>query len=104
KTLLAFCVHYTRGAWPWIGLDALLVAAIAVTEVWLFGFLGSIVDWLSSHDRATFLAEEGWKLAGMAVLVMVVLPGIVWLQSLVHTQTLMGNYPMRIRWQVHRYL
>ncbi len=26
------------------------------------------------------------------------------LQSLFHQQTLMGNYPMRIRWDVHRYL
>ena len=26
------------------------------------------------------------------------------LHSLINQQTLMGNYPMRIRWQVHRYL
>ncbi|TIP42598.1 MAG: ABC transporter ATP-binding protein, partial [Mesorhizobium sp.] len=28
----------------------------------------------------------------------------VWLRSLINQQTTMGNYPMRIRWQVHRYL
>jgi len=104
KTLVAFCVHYTRGAWPYIILDAVLVTAIAFTEVWMFGFLGRIVDWLSAQNRETFLQTEIWKLAGMAFVVLFALPGTVWLHSLLNQQTLMGNYPMRIRWQVHRYL
>jgi len=104
KTLVAFCVHYTRGAWPYIILDAILVAAIAFAEVWMFGFLGRIVDWLSAQNRETFLQTESWKLAGMAFIVLFALPGTVWVHSLLNQQTLMGNYPMRIRWQVHRYL
>ncbi len=104
KTLIAFCMHYTRGAWRFIAADAVLVAAIAIAEVWMFGFLGSIVDWLAAQDRDSFLATEGRKLAAMAFIVLVLLPATVCLQSLVHSQTLMGNYPMRIRWQVHRYL
>ncbi|MDX8526815.1 ABC transporter ATP-binding protein [Mesorhizobium sp. MSK_1335] len=104
KTLVAFCVHYTRGAWPYILMDAVLVAAIAIAEVWMFGFMGRIVDWLSAQNRETFLQTESWKLAGMAFVVLFALPGTVWLHSLLNQQTLMGNYPMRIRWQVHRYL
>ena len=104
KTLLAFCIHYTRGVWPYIAIDAVLIAAIAVAEVWMFGFLGHIVDWLSAQNRETFLQTEKWKLAGMAFVVLFVLPGTVWFHSLLNQQTVMGNYPMRIRWQVHRYL
>ncbi|WP_421916638.1 ABC transporter ATP-binding protein [Mesorhizobium sp.] len=104
KTLVAFCVFYTRGAWPFILIDAVLVAAIAIAEVWMFGFLGSIVDWLSAQDRETFLQTEAWRLALMAFVVLFALPGTVWLHSMLNQQTLMGNYPMRIRWQVHRYL
>ena len=104
KTLVAFCLHYTKGAWLYITVAAILTALIAITEVWMFGFLGNIVDWLSAQSRETFLQNEGWKLAGMAFIVIVGLPLIVVLQSLVNQQTLMGNYPMRIRWQVHRYL
>jgi ATP-binding cassette subfamily B multidrug efflux pump len=104
RTLVGFCLHYTRGAWPYIIVNAVLVAIIALTEVWMFSFLGSIVDWLAAQRRETFLATEGWKLAGMAFIVLIALPGTVLLQSLVQTQTLLGNYPMRIRWQVHRYL
>ncbi len=104
KTLVAFCLHYTKGSWPFIVSAAVLMSAIALAEVWLFSFLGSIVDWLSAQSRETFLQTEGWKLAGMAFVILVVLPGTVFLHSLIAQQTLMGNYPMRIRWQVHRYL
>ncbi|MGB3834299.1 MAG: ABC transporter ATP-binding protein [Mesorhizobium sp.] len=104
KTLVGFCMHYTRGVWPYLAVDAVLIAAIAVAEVWMFGFLGHIVDWLSAQNRETFLQTEWRKLAGMAFVVLVALPGTVWFHSLVNQQTVMGNYPMRIRWQVHRYL
>ena len=104
KTLVAFCLHYTRGAWPYIAGTGLLISAIAIAEVWMFGFLGTIVDWLSVQNRETFLQTEGWKLAAMAFVVVVLLPSMAFVQSLFHQQTLMGNYPMRIRWDVHRYL
>ncbi|MHB2264090.1 ABC transporter ATP-binding protein [Aliihoeflea sp. PC F10.4] len=104
KTLFAFCLHFTKGAWPYLIPAAILMAGIAITEVWMFSFLGNIVDWLSAQDRETFLADEGWRLAGMASIVLLGLPIMVWLHSLLQQQTLFGNYPMRIRWQVHRYL
>ncbi|TKT77350.1 ABC transporter ATP-binding protein [Aquamicrobium sp. LC103] len=104
RTLVAFCLHYTKGSWPYLVPSAILMALIAITEVWMFSFLGSIVDWLGEMDRATFLAEEGYRLFGMGAVVLFALPAMVWLHSLINQQTLMGNYPMRIRWQVHRYL
>ncbi|MGN6145618.1 MAG: ABC transporter ATP-binding protein [Mesorhizobium sp.] len=104
RTLLAFCWHFTKPAWPFVLLAAVLMALIAIMEVWMFGFLGHIVDWLSGQNRETFLQTEWWKLAGMVLVVAVFLPGAVLLSSLNTYQTLFGNYPMRIRWQVHRYL
>ena len=29
-TLTGFCLHYTRGAWPWLAVSALLMAVAAV--------------------------------------------------------------------------
>ncbi len=103
RTLVAFCLHYTRGAWPWLILSAMLMSLIAIAEVWLFRFLGDIVNWLSVQSRETFLQTQKWQLAWMAA-VITGLPLIVALHSLLNHQTLMGNYPMRIRWMVHRYL
>lgn len=104
RSLVAFCMYYTQGAWLWIGLMALGAATIAVIEVSLFAFLGNIVDWLSHQSRETFLATEGWRLALIAFVVLVVLPAVVLFHSLVIHQTLLGNYPMRVRWMIHRYL
>ncbi|MBA3980534.1 MAG: multidrug ABC transporter ATP-binding protein [Alcanivorax sp.] len=103
-SLVAFCLHYTRGAWPWLLLTTSLMAAIALVEVWLFGFLGSIVDWLAEQDRSTFLADQGGLLTGMALVAVVLLPLMVILHSTINHQVLMGNFPMRIRWLAHRYL
>ncbi len=104
KKLLAFCWHYARGAKRYLLLMALLSGLIAVMEVSLFGFLGQIVDWLNQQDRSTFLQSQGVMLLKMSLMLLLALPITVLLHSTLIHQTLMGNFPMRIRWQAHRYL
>lgn len=102
--LFAFCRHYTRGFELPLLAMAVLSAVIAVVEVSLFGFMGQLVDWLTMHNPETFLAEEGGKLIGMGLFVLIVVPALVLLHSLLVHQSLLGNYPMSIRWLAHRYL
>jgi ATP-binding cassette subfamily B multidrug efflux pump len=104
KQLVAFCLYYSKGMWPAILTVSMLSACIAILEVSLFGYLGQLVDWFSERDRSTFLAEESTSLFWMGALILVILPSLVILQSFITHQTLLGNYPMRIRWQAHRYL
>jgi len=104
KGLYAFCRHYTKGAeWPLLFMS-LLTATVAILEVTLFGFMGQLVDWLSTKDRATFLAQEADQLLLMSLVPLVALPIAGLLHSLITHQTLLGNYPMSIRWLAHRYL
>lgn len=102
--LFAFCLYYTKGVWKWLIVMAVFTSLLALIEVSLFGFLGTVVDWLNSNSRETFFQSQGIKLGLVGILVLVILPLIVALHSLVMHQTLLGNYPMRIRWLVHRYL
>ena len=104
KGFFAFCYHFTKGSEKYLIAVAILMALVAITEVWLFGFLGSIVDWLAEQERDAFLANEWIKLTAMSAVVLIGLPVLVWFQSLFLHQTLLGNHPMRIRWLVHRYL
>jgi ATP-binding cassette subfamily B multidrug efflux pump len=104
RTLLAFCRHYTKGLERPLALMAVLSAAISLMEVTLFGFLGQLVDWLSSTTPATLWQEEGDTLIALGVMIVVILPLTVLLHSMLIHQTLLGNYPMRIRWLAHRYL
>ncbi len=104
RTLYAFCRHYTRGAEPWLLLMALTTAGIAIAELVLYAYVGSLVDRLGASTPETFVAGEGRRLLWMGLLVLLALPVMVLLNSLVQHQTLLGNFPMRIRWNVHRYL
>lgn len=102
--LYAFCRHYTRGFHIPLIIMSLLTAVVAVLEVSLFGFMGQLVDWLSTKSPETFLKEEAATLITMSVVVLVVIPTLVILHSTLVHQTLLGNYPMAIRWLAHRYL
>ena len=103
-SLYAFCRHYTRGIEPYLVIMSVLAAMIAIMEISLFAFLGRLVDWLSVNEPATFIDLHRDELIRWAVLILVCLPGTVALHAMVIHQTLLGNYPMRIRWQAHRYL
>ena len=102
--MLPFILHYLKGFKRWLAFMAVLTAAIALSEVSLFGFLGNVVDWLSKANRDTFLQTEGLRLTLMGLFVLVALPVIIALQSMVINQTLLGNMPQRIRWLIHRYV
>ncbi len=104
KTLYAFCRHYSRGAEAYLIGMAVFTGLIAVMEVSLFGFLGNLVDSLNQHSPATFWIESRRELIWMGLILLVGLPVSVLLHSLLMHQTLLGNFPMRIRWQAHRYL
>ncbi|MGY8815304.1 MAG: ABC transporter ATP-binding protein [Gammaproteobacteria bacterium] len=103
-SLYAFCRHYTRGIEPYLVIMSVLTALIAVMEISLFAFLGRLIDWLSISDPATFMDTYEDELIRWAVLILVLLPSAIALHALIIHQTLLGNYPMRIRWQAHRYL
>jgi ATP-binding cassette subfamily B multidrug efflux pump len=81
-----------------------LTAFISAGEVYLFGFLGNLVDWLAVSDQEVLLNREGGRLLWMGIVLLVVLPAFTLLHSLLVHQTLLGNYPMIARWKMHRSL
>ncbi|GMM87922.1 ABC transporter ATP-binding protein [Vibrio fortis] len=102
--ILAFCRHYTRGFEKPLLLLGLMSMTIAIIEVALFGYMGQLVDWLSTSNKETFLADNQSTLIGLGVLLLVIMPVMIAIYSLLLHQTLLGNYPMSIRWLAHRYL
>src|SRR3546814_8226986 len=104
RRLPAFLFHYSRPLLPFLALVSVLTAAISVAEVVFIGFMGRLVDRLGSSDPATFFADHGRELAGMALLVVVIYPLLVLMHSLLTHQTIFGNYPMLERWLSHRWL
>ncbi|WP_333797769.1 ABC transporter ATP-binding protein [Rheinheimera sp.] len=102
--LWAFCRHYSQGMVLPLLVMASLTALLAMLEVSLFGFMGQLVDWLIEKDPATLWQTEKDTLIRMGLLTAVGIPLLVLLHSAVIHQMILGNFPMAIRWQAHRYL
>jgi len=104
NTMWAFCRHYTQGMGKPLILMSLLTALIAAFEVYLFGFMGQLVDWLIDKDPKTLWQDHSAILMFIGFMLLIGMPLLSLLHSLVIHQTLMGNMPMSIRWKAHRYL
>ncbi|MAD76991.1 MAG: multidrug ABC transporter ATP-binding protein [Rheinheimera sp.] len=104
RGLLAFCRHYTKGMERSLLFMSLSSAILAILEVSLFSFMGQLVDWLVANDPDNFFTDERATLIWMALVTLVLLPLMTFIHSAIVHQTLLGNYPMSIRWLAHRYL
>lgn len=104
KNLFAFCYHYTKGAEIHLVIMAILTGATAVLEVSLFKFLGTLVDLLPTVQAGELFSgtHQSTLIKGAAILFAI--PIVVFFHATIIHQTLLGNFPMRIRWQGHRYL
>lgn len=104
NNLIAFCRYYASGMWPVILMVSSLGAIIAVFEVTLFGFLGALVDAIANSSPEDFFNGQSSHIVWQGALILLALPCLIALQSLFVHQSLMGNFPMRIRWSAHRHL
>lgn len=103
-TLWAFCRYYTQGFEKPLIIMALFSTLIAIIEVSLFGFMGQLVDWLANSSPDTFLNDNSTLLIGLGLALVIGMPLLIALYSMLVHQSLLGNYPMSIRWLAHRYL
>ncbi|MGB0459237.1 MAG: ABC transporter ATP-binding protein [Porticoccaceae bacterium] len=104
KGIYQFCRYFTKGLEPWLIIMAILTALVAVAEASLFGVLGKVVDLLVASDPESFIEDSWISIVVISVFILIVIPILASLHSLVVHQTLMGNFPMAVRWIAHRYL
>jgi ATP-binding cassette subfamily B multidrug efflux pump len=104
RSVYRFCRDPTRGLEPYLVLMAALSTGIAIVEVALFGRMGDGIDWLAGQTPGQLVGGGGSALLWWAVAILLAYPLLVGVQSLIIHQTLMGNFPMIVRWQVHRHL
>ena len=102
--LFAFVFHYTKPFLPLLLASILFSTVIALIEVYLFAFIGNLIDLLSAADRATFWEVNATKLILMGALVLLVLPILNFISEAISHQGLRGAFAMRIRWLAHRYV
>jgi ATP-binding cassette subfamily B multidrug efflux pump len=103
-TTWGFIRHYTRPFFPLLAVGFCLSIILAVLEVRVFAYVGSLVDKLGTADRGSFWADNKWELLFYGALAMIIQPFTSGIADSIENQGLRGNYAMRIRWLAHRYM
>jgi ATP-binding cassette, subfamily B, multidrug efflux pump len=99
-----FYVFYLRQVWPVFAAAIVVGFGVALVEVSLFGFIGSIVDMTKGVPGKAFFQVHGRELLWMGFVALVLRPIFISLHDLLVNQAVVPNLTNRIRWQNHRYV
>ncbi len=99
-----FIWFYSKPFVPWLALGLIFAVTLALIEVRVFAYVGTLVDKLTAANRATFWQDNWKELVFYAILAVAIKPILNFLADAIENQTLRGNFAMRIRWQAHRYM
>ena len=101
---LAFFVHYL---WPIrrLLLVTLFFSSVAsIAELYLYAYLGRLVDWMSVTEPGDFYQVHGVGLAIMLFVVLILRPVCIVISRCLITLTLTPGITNTVRWQNHRWV
>jgi ATP-binding cassette subfamily B multidrug efflux pump len=100
KTFFAFMWRMTEGTRRYLFTLTFLTALVGCFEAALFAMMARVVDWLAEVPAASLWAE---RKSGIVLLAAIIAasPLLVAFQATLKHQSLMGNFPMRLRWNFH---
>ncbi len=89
----------------WVVFSTLLASGIAaVCELYLYAYMGYLVDWMAETDPKTFFETHGWSLVGMVIIAGIVRPlALLVSRSLINLALAPGIVSLT-RWHNHRYV
>jgi ATP-binding cassette, subfamily B, multidrug efflux pump len=99
-----FIRFYSKPFYPMLAVGLVFSVVIAILEVRLFAYVGTLVDTLGKADRATFWDLNKYQLIFWGSVSVILMPILSIVGDAIENQGLRGNYAMRIRWLAHRYL
>ncbi len=104
QRLLPFLLEYAQPFKKVLAVTGAIAVLVAVVEVWLFAYLGRLVDLLSDTGRAEFWETQGTELILVALFILTLRPiGQVVHMALLHN-TILPNFETIIRWRAHRHI
>ncbi len=99
-----FFVHYLKPYWRLIAVTLFLTSVASLAELYLYAYLGHIVDWMATTPPDNFFSEHGAALLVMLFIVVVVRPVSMVISRCLITLTLTPGLTNTVRWQNHRYV
>ncbi|MCP4984454.1 MAG: ABC transporter ATP-binding protein, partial [Gammaproteobacteria bacterium] len=76
----------------------------AVSEIYLYSFLGDIVDWMATSQPETFFEVHSTQLLVMMVVIAIIRPLSTIVSRAVINLSLAPGLANRVRWQNYRYV
>jgi ATP-binding cassette subfamily B multidrug efflux pump len=104
QSVWRFYAFYLRQVWPVFAAAIVVGFGVAIVEVSLFGFIGSIVDMTKGVPAPSFFQQHSQPLLWMGFVALVARPVLIGLHDLLVNQAITPNLTNRIRWQNHRYV
>jgi ATP-binding cassette subfamily B multidrug efflux pump len=104
QSVWRFYAFYLRQVWPVFAAAIVVGFVVAVVEVSLFGFIGSIVDMAKGVPAANFFRQHGRELLWMGFVALIIRPLAIGTHDLLVNQAIVPSLTNRIRWQNHRYV
>lgn len=99
-----FFKHYL---WPYrrLLLVTLFFSSVAsIAELYLYAYLGYILDWMTATEPKDFYSEHGVSLVLMLLIVAVLRPVCMVISRCLISLTLTPGLSNSVRWQNHRYV
>ncbi|NUF49993.1 ABC transporter ATP-binding protein [Gilliamella sp. ESL0250] len=101
KNFFSFIWQSTKGTRLFLLLLIIFSALGGVFEAFLYAALGKVIDWLAVVEPSKFWQQEKTTLVLLALIILASTI-IIGLQTIIKHQCLAGNFPMRMRWNLHR--
>lgn len=101
KNFFSFIWQSTKGTRVFMLILIILSGLSGAFEAFLFAALGKVVDWLAEVEPSKFWQQEKTTLILLALIILASTL-IISLQTIIKHQCLAGNFPMRMRWNLHR--
>jgi len=99
--LAAFYWHYARQARRLVAALFLAGLIVATLDTMIPVFIGRVVSLVTSHAPSTLLRETWPRLLVMVLVLLVLRPSALFLQSLITNQAIAASLTNLIRWQSH---
>ncbi|NNE89606.1 MAG: ABC transporter ATP-binding protein [Silicimonas sp.] len=102
--LWPFLREYCRPFWRVFTLTGIMSVVVAAVEIWLIGYLGRLVDVLTSSDPSTFWDENGAEMTLIALFLLLVRPVLQMVDVGLLNNAIMPNLGTLIRWRAHSHV
>jgi ATP-binding cassette, subfamily B, multidrug efflux pump len=104
RSVAGFFIYYLKPIRGLVSITLVLAGIAAVSELYLYAFVGDLVDWMATSDPATFFETHSTALLLMTAVIAIVRPLSMIASRALINLTLAPGITNTVRWNNYRYV